>query len=141
MITRQELEGKWKQLKGQIREHWGEFTEDELQQVHGDAERLVGIIQEKTGQTRREIEAFLDKAVRDGQSAVNQAADTARQYAQSANRALQDGYKQVEQQMEVGLDDAQQMVRSRPLESVIAAFGAGVISGVVVALLMRSDRA
>jgi len=30
------------------------------------------------------------------------------------------------------------MVRSRPVESIVAAFGAGIISGVVVALLLRS---
>jgi uncharacterized protein YjbJ (UPF0337 family) len=141
MITRQELEGKWKELKGQIREQWGELSDDELQRAKGDAEQLIGVIQQKTGQSRREIEAALQQMVHDGQSAVQQAAATARQYVESANRSLRDGYRQVEDQVEATYDEAKQMVRSRPLEAVIAAFGAGMICGVVVSLLMNSDRA
>jgi uncharacterized protein YjbJ (UPF0337 family) len=140
MITRQELEGKWKELKGQIREQWGELSDDEWQRAKGDAEQLVGVIQQKTGQSRREIEATLQQMVHDGQSAVQHAADTARQYVESANRSLRDGYRQVEDQLEAGYGEAKQMVQSRPLEAVVAAFGAGIICGVVVSLLMHSDR-
>ncbi|SFI76584.1 CsbD family protein [Planctomicrobium piriforme] len=139
MITRQELEGKWKQLKGQIREHWGQLTDDELQRVKGDAEQLVGVIQEKTGQSRREIEDYLEHLVNDGQSALHHATETARQYADVAGKKLQDGYRQVEEQVEARYVEAKDMVRTKPLESVIAAFGAGIISGVVVALLLRSN--
>jgi len=149
MITRQELEGKWKQLKGQIREHWGQLTDDELQRARGDAEQLVGMIQEKTGESRREIEAYIEHLVHNGQGAVQQATETARQYvdvankkvqefADVANRKVQEGYRQVEEQMDAGLGNAKEMVRSRPVESIVAAFGAGIISGVVVALLLRS---
>ncbi|WP_437225318.1 CsbD family protein [Planctomicrobium sp. SH661] len=161
MLTRQELEGKWKQIKGQIRERWGEFSDDDFQQVKGDAEKLVGVLQQKTGQSRREIEAFLDKAAHDGQAAVQQVTENARNLADAAGRkiqegydtaskkvqagfetaskSLQDGYQAAEAQLEAGYDEAKQMVRSRPLESVIAAFGAGIISGVVVSLLLRSN--
>src|SRR5262245_44709127 len=100
MITRQELEGKWKQVKGKIRERWGQLTEDELQRAHGDAEQLVGVIQEKTGQTKREIEAFLDRIISDSQSTLNQAAETARNYAESAGKSVQEGYRQFNEQME-----------------------------------------
>lgn len=146
MISRQELEGKWKQLKGQIRQQWGQLTEDDLQKVHGDAEQLVGVIQQKTGQTRREIEDFLDRAVHGGQSAAQQITDSAKQYAENARQfaatageKLNQGYKQVEEQMDAGYAEAQKMVKNRPIESVIAAFGAGIISGVVVACMMRSN--
>jgi uncharacterized protein YjbJ (UPF0337 family) len=38
-----------KKIKGQIREEWGELTDDEIAQVEGTEERLVGI----TGLARR----------------------------------------------------------------------------------------
>jgi len=148
MLTRQELEGKWKQIKGQIRERWGQLSDDDFQQVKGDAEKLVGVIQEKTGQSRREIEAFLDQAIRDGQGAVQQVAEGARQLTDAAGRKIQEGYDTASRslhdtyeyagdQLNAGYTEARQMVKSRPMESVIAAFGAGIVSGVVISLMLR----
>lgn len=59
------LEGKWKQLKGEVQKRWGELTDDELDQVQGQREKLIGKLQEKYGYTREraenEIEDFMDK--------------------------------------------------------------------------------
>ncbi|HKT98016.1 MAG TPA: CsbD family protein [Paraburkholderia sp.] len=46
--------GKWKQLLGKVRTAWGKLTDDELTQVEGRAERLVGLAQERYGKTRDE---------------------------------------------------------------------------------------
>jgi uncharacterized protein YjbJ (UPF0337 family) len=57
------LKGKWLQLKGSIREKWGQLTDDDVDQVSGSAERLVGAIQERYGYARQraedEVDAFL----------------------------------------------------------------------------------
>jgi uncharacterized protein YjbJ (UPF0337 family) len=37
------------------------LTDDELLQAQGDYERLLGVIKEKTGQTREQIERLLDE--------------------------------------------------------------------------------
>jgi len=59
------LEGKWKQLRGKVREEWGELTDDELDQIAGRRDQLVGKIQEKYGYTRdeaeRQVNEFLDE--------------------------------------------------------------------------------
>ncbi|WP_437186934.1 CsbD family protein [Planctomicrobium sp. SH668] len=162
MISRQELEGKWKQISGMIRERWGELTDDDFQQVKGDAEKLVGIIQQKTGQSRREIESFLQHAASNGQQVTQQAAETARQFVDAAGKKLQETYdtaskkvsagyetatKQLQdtynvagQRLEEGYGEARAMVKSRPVESVLAAFGVGIVSGIMVCLMMRSQR-
>lgn len=61
------LEGKWKQLRGQIRERWGDITDDELDQIAGRYDQLVGKIQERYGYNRdeaeREVDEFLDRMV------------------------------------------------------------------------------
>jgi len=46
----------------------------------------------------------------------------------------------MEHGLEEGYEEAQEMVRSRPLESLTAAFGAGLIAGVLVSLLLRPSR-
>jgi uncharacterized protein YjbJ (UPF0337 family) len=55
------IEGNWKQFKGQARQQWGKLTDDELDQVEGRREELVGRIQERYGIARDEA----DRQVRD----------------------------------------------------------------------------
>ena len=58
------LEGKWMQLRGSIREKWGDLTDDELDQIAGKRDRLAGVLQERYGynemEVEREIDDFLD---------------------------------------------------------------------------------
>ncbi|MAW79156.1 MAG: general stress protein CsbD [Parvularcula sp.] len=51
-----ELKGKWNQLKGSAKSQWGKLTDDDLTQVEGDRDKLVGKIQEKYGVAREEAE-------------------------------------------------------------------------------------
>jgi tetratricopeptide (TPR) repeat protein len=55
------LEGRWMQLKGSIREKWGELTDDELDQIAGKRDRLAGILQERYGYSELEAERELDE--------------------------------------------------------------------------------
>jgi uncharacterized protein YjbJ (UPF0337 family) len=63
------LEGKWMQLRGSIREKWGDLTDDEVDQIAGKRDRLAGVLQERYGYTEleaeREIDDFLDTWERD----------------------------------------------------------------------------
>jgi uncharacterized protein YjbJ (UPF0337 family) len=43
------LQGKWHQLKGSVKAQWGKLTDDELDRVDGDAEKLIGLVQERYG--------------------------------------------------------------------------------------------
>ena len=43
MINKDILEGKWKQLKGQVKQQWGELTDDELDKAAGRREEMVGL--------------------------------------------------------------------------------------------------
>jgi uncharacterized protein YjbJ (UPF0337 family) len=44
-----QLEGKWKQYKGQIREKWGKLTDDDLQVIAGKRDQFIGRLQERYG--------------------------------------------------------------------------------------------
>jgi uncharacterized protein YjbJ (UPF0337 family) len=54
------LEGKWKQLRGSIREKWGQLTDDEVDQIAGKRDRLSGFLQEKYGYSQVEAEQQID---------------------------------------------------------------------------------
>ena len=58
------LEGKWKQIRGEIRETWGELTDDELDQIAGKRDKLAGTLQEKYGWSRDEAERQIDDFLR-----------------------------------------------------------------------------
>jgi uncharacterized protein YjbJ (UPF0337 family) len=51
-----QLEGKWKQLKGAVKEKWGKLTDDDLEQIAGKREKLIGKLQERYGITKEEAE-------------------------------------------------------------------------------------
>ena len=59
------LEGKWTQLKGNIKQQWGRLTDDELDQINGRYEEFVGKIQERYGYSRdeaaNEVDNFLNQ--------------------------------------------------------------------------------
>ncbi|MFP3384295.1 MULTISPECIES: CsbD family protein [Tritonibacter] len=54
------IEGKWKQLKGSAQNQWGKLTEDEIDQVAGNREKLVGLVQERYGVAKDEAERQVD---------------------------------------------------------------------------------
>ena len=56
-----ELKGKWKELTGEAKRHWGKLTDDDLKTAEGDADKLSGKIQERYGKSKDEA----DKEVND----------------------------------------------------------------------------
>lgn len=46
------VEGNWLQLKGKVKEQWGKLTDDQIDQIAGRRDRLVGLVQEKYGIAR-----------------------------------------------------------------------------------------
>jgi uncharacterized protein YjbJ (UPF0337 family) len=50
------LKGNWKQLKGRIKQEWGDLTDNEIEQIEGSRDLLAGKIQERYGRRRQEAE-------------------------------------------------------------------------------------
>lgn len=55
-----QMEGKWKQAKGSIKEKWGKLTDDDLDVIAGKKDQLVGKIQERYGITKEEAQKQVD---------------------------------------------------------------------------------
>jgi uncharacterized protein YjbJ (UPF0337 family) len=137
-INAQELQGQWSKLRDQVKQKWGQLTDDDLQIHGGNVDQLVGRIQQRTGEGREAVERFLTELTSHGSSAISQAAESVGQYAQQAGNRLREQYGQFSDQAREQYDYAQDMVRQNPGQSMIAAFGIGMVAGLVVGLALRS---
>jgi uncharacterized protein YjbJ (UPF0337 family) len=59
------LKGKWKEMKGALKEKWGKLTDDDLTEMEGKEEKLLGILQKRYGYTedraKKEYNDFIDR--------------------------------------------------------------------------------
>ena len=63
-MTWDQIEGKWRQLKGRVREQWWKFTDDDLDFIAGKREQFLGRLQERYGLNRAEAEKQIDDWVK-----------------------------------------------------------------------------
>ena len=55
------LKGKWRQLRGNIKEFFGKLTDDDLTTIEGSTDKFVGVLQERYGYTKDQAKSELDK--------------------------------------------------------------------------------
>jgi uncharacterized protein YjbJ (UPF0337 family) len=139
-INAQELQGQWNTLKGRVREHWGQLTDDDLTIHGGNIDQLVGKIQQRTGESREAVEKYLTDLTSRGATMVSQAAEAVSGYAHQAGDRLRDRYGDFADRARDRIDHAHDVVRHNPSQSVAAAFGVGVVAGLIVGLALRSSR-
>lgn len=63
-----QLQGKWKQMKGAVKERWGKLTDDDIDIINGRNDQLVGKIQEKYGIAKEEAQKQVEDWMRADQS-------------------------------------------------------------------------
>lgn len=60
-MNREQLKGMWNQLRGEAQILWGKLTNDDLDQIDGNATKLVGRLQERYGYAKEQAEAEVDR--------------------------------------------------------------------------------
>ena len=134
--------GQWKQLRGSVKSWWGRLTDDDLERIGGQKDKLVGLLQERYGQTRDEAErdverrlsefgdgggigakvkttasefgASLSNKAREASSAFSSSVDSARSYFQDTSR-------------DELIDDVLDAVRKYPIYACLVGLGVGYI--------------
>jgi uncharacterized protein YjbJ (UPF0337 family) len=64
------MEGKWKQMRGQMKEWWGKLTDDDFDKIAGKKDQLVGKLQERYGWAKRDAEDEVSRRFRDTDTAT-----------------------------------------------------------------------
>ncbi|MFO7678566.1 MAG: CsbD family protein [Chloroflexota bacterium] len=59
------LKGNWKQFRGEVQKQWGKLTNDDMDVINGEYDKLVGRVQERYGWNReraeREVTDYFDR--------------------------------------------------------------------------------
>lgn len=137
-LNQQTLEGNWNEIKGKLHERWGVLTNDDLQKARGNVDQLVGVIQKKTGEAREQVERYLGELTSNGASGVSKVAEAVRSYAGTAAESLGDAKGRAGEAVRGGYVQTERMIQQRPIESLAVGFGAGLVTGVILGLVMRS---
>jgi uncharacterized protein YjbJ (UPF0337 family) len=56
-----QVQGKWKQMKGSAKTRWGKLTDDDLDVIAGERDQLVGRIQERYGIAKDQAQNEVDE--------------------------------------------------------------------------------
>lgn len=59
--TTDKIKGNWNQIKGKLKQRYGNLTDDDLTYAEGKEDELIGRLQEKTGESKEEIKDFIDR--------------------------------------------------------------------------------
>lgn len=162
MITKEQAQGSWKTIVGAVKEKFSQISGDELTGVEGNLDKLIGLIQRKSGQSREWVESFLSDASGTTKGVAQQVGDKTAQFAHQAAETVRDnyeqlsdaaqrgydqlndaahrGYDQISDVASRGYDTTVKAVSNRPLESVAIALGCGILTGLVVGLSLVSKR-
>lgn len=60
-MNNDQLEGKWKQIRGQFKQKYGGLTDDDTTYREGKFDEMLGRLQEKTGRSKEELKKEIDK--------------------------------------------------------------------------------
>lgn len=141
MITKEELQGSWNQLVGEIQKKYSSISGDDLSAVKGNVNQLVGLLQKKTGSTKEDIEQFLDSACGAATHSLNRLSGAVQQYAGNATEAVRDGYEHLQERSQEGYESARRMVKQSPMESMMVVFGVGLVTGLFAGASIFGRRA
>lgn len=59
-----QLQGKWKQVKGSVKERWGKLTDDDISTINGQTDQLIGRIQQRYGLAKEDAHRQVDDWMR-----------------------------------------------------------------------------
>ncbi|HEV7350171.1 CsbD family protein [Telluribacter sp.] len=55
-MNKQTAEGNWNEMKGKIKQKYGQLTDDDLTYAEGKEDEMWGKVQQKVGKTKEEIQ-------------------------------------------------------------------------------------
>ena len=59
-MTKLELKGNWNEIKGKLKQKYGQLTDDDLTFAEGKDDELLGRLQQRLGKTKEEIRRELE---------------------------------------------------------------------------------
>lgn len=140
MIAQERVSGNWNRIVGAVKKNFGQITNDDLTRVEGDVDQLVGLIQNKTGRSREQIEQFLDNCCESAEGIYHDISERMYEYSDAAGEAFRENYDRLADAAGRSYDQTVRTISRRPMESLAVAVGAGVLFGLVVGMSLTGRR-
>ncbi len=56
-----QLKGAWNEIKGKLKQKYGDLTDDDLTYTEGQEDELLGKLQQKLGKSKEEVKKLIDE--------------------------------------------------------------------------------
>lgn len=155
------FDGSWNQIKGKLRQQFGQLTDDDLDFAEGKGEELIGRLQSKLGlgadqldellnklkgeldqsgdSVRGKAEAFKASASQVASDLKGKAADVVDDLKHAASAKAEDfkgqageAYDQARQKARTLHQDTEEYVRQQPRHALLTALAAGFVAGLLL---------
>ena len=142
------LQGKWDQLRGDVKTNWGKLTDNDLDVIAGRRDKLEGVLREKYGYTKEKVQEEVDTYLEDlddttnrltgrVKSAVHDAQGKLSKSTNRAKRAVQEKAEHYNQSLEDVASRAPDSVLTVVQDYPWLAVAAVLLVGVAIGLLFR----
>jgi uncharacterized protein YjbJ (UPF0337 family) len=139
------MQGNWNESKGKVKTKWGKLTDDDLTQVQGQKDRLVGVIQQRYGIAREKAEEQLDEFLSSSDSTMAKAKEVVGDVVEKGKEIVEKGKEYVEKgkdyvqntSMSRMASDLKDLIARHPVHSAVIGIGLGFLIG---RLLTSSNR-
>ncbi|HEX9445834.1 MAG TPA: CsbD family protein [Candidatus Binatia bacterium] len=128
--------GQWRQMRGALKSWWGKLSDDDLEWVGGEKDKLIGLLQQKYGQTRdeaaQEVEWRLNQYSSETGATIAGITAKAQELGANASAKVKDAvdsaksYLQEKNYSEL-TDDLTDVVRRYPVPSLLVGIGIGYL--------------
>jgi len=81
-MNNDQFKGQWKQFRGELKNKWGQLTDDDLLEAEGDYDKFLGVIQKRYGDKQEELKNWTE----DWYSKREQAEVASRKATESRNQ-------------------------------------------------------
>jgi uncharacterized protein YjbJ (UPF0337 family) len=109
-----EMAGKWQQLKDDVRSKWGKLTDDDIDRIEGNKDKLIGALQERYGYVWDEARQMVDRYLDEYGDLKTRASEALRAVASKDN-------------IQKFGNEVAEFVRRHPLPSLLIGLGVGYL--------------
>ena len=133
------IDGSWNQIKGKLRQQFGQLTDDDVSFVEGKGDELLGRLQSKLGMGADQLNDLLNElkdelsaAGANGHEGVASLKAAAGRLADNIKGQAGDVYEQTRQKARTLHEDAEEYVRRNPRQALLTAIAAGFVAGLLI---------
>lgn len=136
---RKMVDERWAEIRSSLKSQWSVLTDQDLNMIDGDSRKLVALVHQKTNLPLHEIEEGIDAIALSSNGLLSRILRTSGEFTESAARQVTSAARQVTEPVGRAVKQATQVVVDRPLPSIGAVFGAGLLLGLLAYRLTFED--